>query len=485
MPNALAYLTLMLWPLVCLVLFRRLPVERALVWSILGGYLILPPVAEFNIPLFPEMDKTSIPNLSAFLICTLVMGERMRFLPVSKAGAALVLLYILCAVPTVLTNGDALIFRLMPEMAPITLPSAEIPGLRTRDLLSAVSGQIIVLLPFLMARHFLATERGLRELLWALVAAGVAYSFPALLEARLSPQLNIWIYGFFQHDWSQMVRGGGFRPLVFLPHAIWLAFFMMTALMAATVLTRTVEAETRPRLIAAMVLLAVVVLVCKTMASILYAAAMVPLILLARPGLQVALAASFALIAVLYPVVRNAHLVPVETLLDWAAAVSADRAQSLGFRFGNEEQLLARAAEKPLFGWGGWGRNLVRDEATLAIETIPDGRWIIVFGTFGWVGYIAEMGLLALPVALIAARLRRIGDVALARHAAALTLILAITLIDMLINATLIPFTWMIAGALLGYAERLAEQRAPSDVRPPLRAVMGRAPRTRGRRTIL
>ena len=42
MPNTTAYLVLAAWPCVALVLFRRLPVERALIWTLLGGYLVLP-----------------------------------------------------------------------------------------------------------------------------------------------------------------------------------------------------------------------------------------------------------------------------------------------------------------------------------------------------------------------------------------------------------------------------------------------------------
>ena len=59
MPNGIAYLALLAWPMVCLVMFRNLNVQRALIWSLLGGYLLLPPIAEFNLPLVPSMDKTS------------------------------------------------------------------------------------------------------------------------------------------------------------------------------------------------------------------------------------------------------------------------------------------------------------------------------------------------------------------------------------------------------------------------------------------
>jgi hypothetical protein len=40
-----------------------------------------------------------------------------------------------------------------------------------------------------------------------------------------------------------------------------------------------------------------------------------------------------------------------------------------------------------------------------------------------------------------------------------LSLILAANMVDLLPNATHIPFTWLMAGALLGEAERLAALR--------------------------
>ena len=75
----------------------------------------------------------------------------------------------------------------------------------------------------------------------------------------------------------------------------------------------------------------------------------------------------------------------------------------------------------------------MRDPESGEILTIPDGEWIIVFGTFGWLGYVSLMGLLAGP--LVFMLWRRIGR---SRRAApcrrALALILAITMVDMLIN---------------------------------------------------
>ena len=163
----------------------------------------------------------------------------------------------------------------------------------------------------------------------------------------------------------------------------------------------------------------------------------------------------FGIIAIGYPMLRNAGLIPIDAILAQAESFSAERAQSLEYRFNNENQLLARAAEKPLFGWGGWGRSLIRHPETGEILSIPDGRWIIVFGTFGWLGYICEFGLLALPLIMMWMYIRSHRDAALSPWVAPLTLVLGITMMDMLLNATLTPLTWLTAGAILGHAERL------------------------------
>jgi len=450
MPNSFAYLMLIIWPLVCLILFRRLTVERAIIWSILGGYLLLPVRAVFDLPLVPNFDKTTIPNLSALAFCLLIARKRLSLWPESRVMRLVMVIFVLGTIPTVLTNSDPIRFSPILDSAPISFDAGQLPGLRWLDILSVMSGRMIVLIPFVLGRAFLASRSGQRELLLALVVGGLAYSLPALVEIRLSPQLNIWIYGFFQHDFSHMMRDGGFRPLVFLVHALWLAFFMMTASVAAAALAREAHGTARGRYLAAVLYLLVVLVLSKSLAPLLYALSLVPLVLLAGPRLQIRLALALALLATLYPLLRENGLVPLDAILDWAAAIGPDRAHSLAYRFGNEEQLLARAQEKILFGWGGWARNLVHDPQSGAITTIPDGEWIIVFGTFGMLGYITLMGLLAGPLVMVWRRARRVLP---SRTSAALALILAITLIDMLINAILTPYTWLIAGALIGACE--------------------------------
>ncbi|GHG93603.1 membrane protein [Pseudodonghicola xiamenensis] len=480
MPNAFAMLMLVIWPVICIVLMKRMAPERALIWCILGGYLVLPPVANFDLPLIPPMDKNSIPSVMAFLLVVLMLHRKVPLLPETPAGKLLVLMFLLGTIPTVLTNGEPVTYS--NELG----DSYTVQGLRVHDTLSVMVGQVIVLLPFLLGRALLGTEKGLRELLLATMVGGLIYTIPSLIEIRLSPQINVWVYGFFQHSFEQMMREGGFRPLVFLPHGLWLALFMFSALLSSAALARYADPKIKMKMIMATLYLAGVLYLCKSLASQLYAIGFVPLVLFTSPKVQIRIAFLLAVVTVLYPMLRNAGLIPLDSILSWASDISQERAASLQYRIHNEEILLGRAHYKLLFGWGGWGRNLLLDPASGQVLTVPDGRWIIVFGTFGWLGYIAEMGLLALPLVLLWRRNR--GE-AVSIYAAPVALIVAVTMVDMLLNATLIPLTWLCAGAVLGHAEnpRLATTQEPRDSKPGL---FGRGPaigrrRPRGRRTVL
>lgn len=455
MPNAFAYLMLMTWPLVCVALFRRLPIERAIIWSILGGYLILPPVAEFDLPLIPSMNKDSIAVVSATLGCVFVAGKTISFWPKSWSMQLLLAMFMLVVIPTVLTNREPMVFEVLAGSDPIRFITNYLPGMGVRDLLSVTINQIIVLLPFFLAMTFLSSDTGLREIIVALAVAGLAYSIPSLLETIVSPITNIYVYGFFQHDFRQMIRDGGFRPIVFLPHGLWLAFFMVTALLSAATLARTSKDKVRLYWGGATLYLLFVLNACKSLASLSYGLVLTPVMLFVGARTKIVLALVLATIAITYPMLRNFGVIPLDAIVAQAEEVSAARAQSLEFRFDNEEQMLDRAHEKPWFGWGGWGRNLVRHSETAEILTVPDGSWIIVFGTFGWIGYVAQMGLLAGPILLLFAYSKHTPRSEFSPYVAPIAIILAATMMDMLLNATLTPFTWLCAGAVLGYAERL------------------------------
>lgn len=447
MPNFFAYFMLAIWPFVVLVMFRRMPIERALVWSFFAGMLVLPPVAAIEMPMIPDLNKNVITTLSAFF-CVLMIKGRSGLLPQSRLARLLLLIFLFSPFATVLTNREPIMFAV-----------GGIPGLTLYDAITITISQFVVILAMLLARRVLATPEALHEVLKALAVAGLVYSIPMLYEARMSPQLNVMIYGYFQHEFLQSMRFGGFRPFVFTEHGLLLAFYTLCMMTAAATLARYASPAMRIRWILATLYLGLMLLICRSLGPIVYACAMIPLVLFASPRWQARVSVLLATIVIAYPILRGADLVPIEEMLSMAESVETDRADSLQFRFEHEAMLLARAQEKPIFGWGSWGRNMVYEHETGRSITVSDGRWVIVIGVAGWVGYIGEFGLLALPLFMLSRQLRGRPSEA-GRYAGTLALILAFNMVDLLPNASLFPFTWLIAGTVLGYAESLRAQRA-------------------------
>ncbi len=464
-PNLLAYAMLLIWPFVAWQLYRRLDPARALIWTVLAGYLILPPATRFDFPVVPDFDKDSIPALMALFCAVFLLRDRIPILPAGRLGKALIALFILSPFVTVLANADPI---------PILLDD-DIPGMRLYDSVAAVANHILYALPLFLGRRYLASPQAARALLVALVAGGLAYSLPMLVESRLSPQMNVWVYGFFQHDFFQTIRFGGFRPVVFLPHGLWVAMFTLMCLAAAAAFLREGPAEVRPRQLVVFLYLAFMLIICKSAGVTIYALAMLPLILLAPRRAQVLAAAAIAVVVMVYPILRGAHVVPLDAIVDFARDLSPDRAWSLQFRIENEELLLTRAEERPWFGWGGYARNFVHDPVTGEMLNIADGAWVIQIGTYGWLGYLAEFGLLCLPLWLLGREAVAQPSQAFSAPVAALALIFAFNMLDLLPNGTLVPVSWLIAGALLGHAEALRAARKAATVAAgvaPMRTVI-------------
>ena len=108
-----------------------------------------------------------------------------------------------------------------------------------------------------------------------------------------------------------------------------------------------------------------------------------------------------------------------------------------------------------MFGWGRWGRNRIYDDETGRDLSITDGLWIITVGGFGIIGFLAQFGLLVFPIVRAASAQRFVESPRDGIFLGAMTLIMAVNVIELIPNATLSPWSWLLAGALLGRAEAL------------------------------
>jgi hypothetical protein len=475
MPNSLAHLVLYISPLVVVVLFRRLSLPQALIWSILGTYLFMPDRVNFNLPVLPNLDKYSLPSLTALVMVWLSLRKQKRLEQLAKArgavsppadaddtqiqeagtgrgltrerrvkrrgGRFLLILVAICVLAPIMTWYT--------NQSPTRSGGMTLREISLYDAMSLVQSTFIMLLPFLLARRVLNTPEASTQILKALVYGGLVYSLLILIELRMSPQLNKWLYGFYSHSFGQHVRDGGYRPMIFLKHGLRVGIFMSMTVLAALILYRMREGAKPGRWLIYAVWLFVILFLSKTLGAFLITLLLLPAALLFGIRTQLLVSAALAGIVLLYPIVRGSGLVPVDRITSAVSNISAGRAGSLQFRFDNEDILLERAQEKPFFGWGGRNRSRVFD-ARGRDQSVTDGTWIIIIGQRGWVGYLTFFGLLCLPPILLFLRSKQL---AINAGTAGLVLVLTANLIDLVPNSGLVPLTWLIAGALAGRYE--------------------------------
>ena len=453
-----ATIALTIWPFIAVLFYRLAPLPIALCLTIIGGYLLLPPRVGLDLPLLPSLDKNSIPALSA-LAMTLIASRdpdqarwmQPGWLPGSRAVKGFLVFFFIGIAITVVTNTDG--FSAGPT---------RIPGHSVYDLFSFSLTAMMSLIPFFLARKLLASSDGQRALVNVLIGAAVCYSLLALWEVRMSPQLNRQLYGFFAHIWQQHVRGDGFRPLVFLSHGLLLGIFFASAIAAAFSMARWATKRQRMVFFGAGLWLLGTLFLAKSLGAFLIVLAILPVALMLPRRMQVMVSASIVIIVFTYPFLRHVDLVPTDTIVSLTERIDPKRAQSLDYRFANEDALLQRARERSLFGWGEWGRSRIYDENGRDIST-TDGRWVILFGEGGWVRYICYFGLLTWGiVALLFRRKDMLNPVSIS-----IVLALTANLIDMLPNSAISPLTWLMAGALVGRLEQDAE--SPVSPEPQVR----------------
>ena len=442
------------WAAVSIVLFAVLHPRRALLASLIGGFLLLP-VAGF--PVTGLRAKISI--ISTVLLPLSVAFAPDRFLRLRPR------LYDLpaalwCAWPAVSSLAN---------------------GLGVYDAFSAALENVLAYgVPYLLGRAYFSDLVGLRELGVAIFLGGLAYVPLCLWEMRFSPQLHRTFYGFHQHEFAMTVRMGGYRPMVFMDHGLMVGLWMVAATLVGYWLWRSgslrhVCGVPVGALVAALFVTAVL---CKSTGALVLLA----IGLLARPLLLKLRSAAPVVVLILvtpaYLATRIARVLPTEPIVAASEQISgSERSESLSYRIRNEELLLTRALEKGSTGWGRWGRFLLFDPDTHVRLTTPDGLWIIALGQYGIVGLSALTAMLLLPAVLFIRRYP-IGtwNMPLVAPAAALALFLPLYMIDNVLNAMINPVYFIGAGALTGLrwrrlARPLARPRLPIGPRPiPVRA---------------
>lgn len=418
--------------------------HRALLFIIFSGTLFLPEAMPDHIALGPfHFGKYHAISYAALLGALVYDSGRLLSGRLGWVDVPIVI-WCLCPLPSVLTNDPP------PDGSSVT-----------RDAIAQVWTQTVTFgIPYLLGRRYFSDRAALWDLALAVVIAATVYVPLCLIEVRLSPQLHYWIYGYSQHDFAQTMRFGGYRPMVFLQHGLALGMFMTSACLIATWMwwSGAFGGVGRNRAGAGMglsylpLILASTTVLLKSMGAVSLGVVGATVLWFGRATGSRWWLLLLAAVPIVYVSVRVTGEWSGEALVQGIAEnISEDRAASLQTRLKSENVLAQRALEQPTFGWSGWGRSLVIDDETHKMMAIPDGYWIIVFGTRGLVGLCALGGVLLVPVIRFAWLVppTRWSDCTVA-PAAACAVVLALWTIDSLLNAMALPVYFVISGSLAG-----------------------------------
>jgi hypothetical protein len=433
--------------------------QLAIVNSVLIAYLFLPVKTNINLPLLPLMDKNTIPVLTILLCAIFLPKLRFKIFNHCKLSNLFVLMILVTPIFTMLKNREPVIYE-----------SIFIPGYSYYETVSLILFQFLAVAMFFVGRNHFKKFEFQNILLQAIAFWGGIYTVFVIFELIFSPQLHIKIYGFFPHDYIQMLRDGGYRPVVFLGHGLTVSFFLAAATLVSALLWKKKESILLPFASVSTktmtFYLLIIVFISKSLAPFLFAlfSVLCSVFFKSHKILLAALIISF--IALSYPLTKMIDIFPSEQLVSMAENfTSAERADSLAFRFKNENTLLDKAKEKLLVGWGGWGRALVYDSYGQS-AAITDGYWILLLGRTGLIGFIGVFGLIFYSVYKARIASKYISN-AKEKHTLALhALLVALILINQLPNASLDPFWWLVIGVLMGRSEQLLEIQKADNKTP-------------------
>jgi hypothetical protein len=432
--------------IVCFSLFSSRKLEDSALVILMTGILFLPQLANIKIPFFPPLNRASLPYICIFIV---VLFRRRPWVRQNRLGRGLDLLILVSmfgAIMTALGNPDPLNYGKYGH-------GTHLSGMTLKDGFAGMGDDLFFMgFPFVLGRLIVRDERLANKYLFTFAVGGLVYSLFIMVELRMSPQIHNWVYGYRARsgDFAQMIRSGGYRPSVFLPHALALVMLMFNSLVAAAILARNKHRllgwSWRPFVLYLLVILAL----CKGTASLIYALVAVPLVLYSKPRTQLRLATLLSIVVLAYPALRGGDWFPTQTVLSGARMLGPDREESIAYRFNSEDLLLGKARQRVWFGWGPYNRNEHYEPIYGNKDAITDGDWIIFYGIRGAVGAVARYLVLVIPIWMARRALKRIPGQRERVVLAGTATMLAFSAIDLLPNAMFDTYPFFMAGALVG-----------------------------------
>ena len=432
-----AQIVIIAWIPFIFYLFNRFSVKNALVISFIGAWLFLPQKAGFVLSGLPDYERMSA-TIYGILLSIIIWD--------SKSIAKFEWCWI---------DIPMFVWCICPLLSSITNNLGVYDGFSAiLDRTAAYGG------PYCIGRLYFNSLDALGKLAVGIFIGGLIYVPLCLYEIRFSPQLHKIVYGYHGNPaFHQTIRYGGYRPVVFMQHGLSVGFWMTSAaligiwLWKANVITRICSIDMK----LLVVLLVVTTVAIKSTGAIILLVLGVTIVFVAyqfRTSIPFVIVIFAIFFYLQQNVSANSHL-SEKIISTLNSVVSAERVQSLQFRFDNEELLKNKARERIIFGWGGWNRNRVYDydwKGELVNISTVDSLWIIAFGVNGIVGLASLTSSVLIPplcfcwfsfpVSLWSSR--KVAP------AAILTLVTVLYTIDSLFNGQYNPVFTLATGGISG-----------------------------------
>jgi hypothetical protein len=216
--GVLVPITLFGWIPVVLLMFAFMGGRRAVFPAFVLAWLFLP-LVEYKMPGFPGYSKVTATSFAVLLGALIFDTNRiLNFRPR-------------------LLDLPMLVWCICPFFSSITNELGAYDGASAAFFNVALWG-----LPYFIGRCYLTDLDAVRDLAVWIFIGGLLYTPLCLIENRLSPQLNKWVYGFTQLQtvrYYESFMKLGWQPLVFMQNSLALTMFMVSAALIGTWLWAT------------------------------------------------------------------------------------------------------------------------------------------------------------------------------------------------------------------------------------------------------
>ncbi len=371
----LTYVVLFGWPLVVVYLFRWLSAGWAFPLSYVMGFLFLPQ-AVFPIPGFPpytRMAATVLGVLAATLLFDVKRFQKFQFSWLDVPMA----IWCVCPFASSVTND-----------------------LGWYDGFRAASDQTMGWgASYFLGRIYLRELEIFRKLSILIILGAVLYVPFGLYEFHTGPVVHQKIYGFSVAGYLGAMRAHGYRPTVFLASGLMVGIWMMMATLLGAWLWKTgvIRKLWGIHIKWFMGVLTAAFILSQSMSALVSAIVGLALLFISR-WIRTSVLILILIVALpTYLYFPCTGILDVDGILSAAtAAFGPDRSGSLATRLNAEKLLAAKAQQRMIFGWGGWGRSRVQNDRGEDL-VVTDSLWVIAYGGNGMVGLVSFTVWLLLP----------------------------------------------------------------------------------------